>query len=78
MDPAQEVEWRELHRHLWKAVGRLPPLYGLVVTLRHQEGMSYQEIAEATDLPVGTVKTYLFRARHKLKQELSAVYGWEV
>ncbi|MBX6396532.1 MAG: RNA polymerase sigma factor [Alicyclobacillaceae bacterium] len=77
-DPAQEVEWRELHRHLWKTVGRLPPLYRLVVTLRHQEGMSYQEIAEATDLPVGTVKTYLFRARNKLKQELAAVYGWEV
>ncbi|MDI3328692.1 MAG: RNA polymerase sigma factor [Alicyclobacillaceae bacterium] len=77
-DPSQEVEWRDLNRHLWKAVGRLPPLYRLVVTLRHQEGMSYEEIAAAAGLPVGTVKTYLFRARNRLKQELAAIYGWEV
>ncbi|MBE3552804.1 MAG: winged helix-turn-helix transcriptional regulator, partial [Kyrpidia tusciae] len=50
----------------------------LVVTLRHQEGMSYQEIADAAGLPVGTVKTYLFRARSRLKEELAGLYGWEV
>ncbi|ATY83935.1 RNA polymerase subunit sigma-24 [Kyrpidia spormannii] len=77
-DPAAAVEWRDLSARIWEAVGRLPPVYRLVVTLRHQEGMSYQEIAEAADLPVGTVKTYLFRARNRLKAELARLYGWEV
>lgn len=77
-DPAREVEWRDLSVRLWQAVERLPPPYRLVVTLRHQEGMSYQEIADAAGLPVGTVKTYLFRARSRLKEELAGLYGWEV
>jgi len=77
-DPATEVEWRDLSATIWEAVAHLPPAYRVVVTLRHREDMSYQEIAEAADLPVGTVKTYLFRARNRLKADLARLYGWEV
>jgi RNA polymerase sigma-70 factor (ECF subfamily) len=63
---------------LREAMGRLPPQYGLVMTLRHQEDMNYQEIAATTGLPLGTVKTYLFRARKMLRERLADAYGWEV
>lgn len=45
--------------------------------MRHQEGMSYREIADSTELPLGTVKTYLFRARKYLRSKMAQVYGWE-
>lgn len=76
--PFQEVEWQETSRFLKEAIGKLPPAYGLLLVLRHQEGMSYQEIADETGVPLGTVKTHLFRARNALRRELSAYYGWEV
>jgi len=77
-DLHQEVEWRDTRRILQEATGRLPPIYRMVIYLRHQEEMSYQDIADATGLPLGSVKTYLFRARKHLRQELSQFYGWEV
>lgn len=76
-DPAREVEWRDTRRVFREMVGRLPPLQRMVMVLRHQEDMSYQDIADATGLPLGTVRTYLFRARGRLRQELAAHYGWE-
>lgn len=77
-DPYAKMEWQETGRFLKEAVERLPRVYGLLLILRHQEGMSYQEIVEETGMPMGTVKTCLFRARAALRQELSAYYGWEV
>ncbi|MGE5404664.1 MAG: RNA polymerase sigma factor [Candidatus Saccharibacteria bacterium] len=77
-DPQKSVEWTETQDSLKQAMGRLPPQLRLVLTLRHQEEMSYQEIAETTGMPVGTVKTHLFRARSLLRTALSDVYGWEV
>lgn len=56
---------------LQAALGELPPLWRMVLTLRHQEGLTYEEIAGSTGLPVGTVKTYLFRARRVLRAKLS-------
>lgn len=76
-DPANEVEWRDTRRLLWELVKRLPPVYRLVLVLRHQEGMSYRDITLVTGLPEGTVKTHLFRARRRLRQEMSEQYGWE-
>jgi RNA polymerase sigma-70 factor (ECF subfamily) len=38
--------------------------------LRHVEGRSYEEIAATLDLPLGTVKTYIHRARHELRRAL--------
>ncbi|MEW6183530.1 MAG: RNA polymerase sigma factor [Bacillota bacterium] len=76
-DPQVRAEWIETCLTLQSAIERLPPPHRLVLVLRHQEEMNYQEIAEVTGLPLGTVKTYLFRARGKLRQLLSDAYGWE-
>jgi RNA polymerase sigma-70 factor (ECF subfamily) len=41
--------------------------------LRHVEGRSYEEIAAMLDLPLGTVKTYIHRARHQLREALGTI-----
>ncbi len=52
------------------AIDSLPEKYKKVIELRHQEDMSYEEIAELMDLPLGTVKAHLFRARELLNKQL--------
>lgn len=76
-DPGREIEWQETGQFLREAVNKLPQVYKLLLVLRHREGMSYSQIAEETGLPLGTVKTHLFRARAALRKELSAYYAWE-
>ena len=44
--------------------------YRVVLILRHLQEMTYEEMADILSMPVGTVKTHLFRARHLLKQRL--------
>lgn len=61
----------ELIKALVAAVNELPEHYRLLITLRHQQGMSYDEIARATGMPLGTVKTGIFRARGILRQVLT-------
>lgn len=46
-----------------EAIEQLPEKYHRVIVMRHQQEMSYEEIAEALDLPLGTVKAHIFRAR---------------
>ena len=53
------------------AIGRLRPEYRSCILLRHVEGRAYEEIAEILDLPLGTVKTYIHRARNELRQALA-------
>lgn len=65
-DSIQKSQQELIH----KAVEKLPLHYRTVLTLYHLEGMSYQEIGEITDMPAGTVKNYLFRARKILKDKL--------
>lgn len=62
----------ELYQYLHAAIADLPEGYRLLITLRHLQGMSYNEIAEATDMPLGTVKTGIFRARKELRLALLA------
>lgn len=68
-DAAGEPSWTLLD--LQAALAELPPIWRMVLTLRHQEGLPYDEIARLTDLPVGTVKTYLFRGRRMLRERLA-------
>ncbi len=68
--PEAEYEARELGSAVEQAIGRLRPQYRTAVLLRHVEGRSYDEIAQILDVPVGTVKTYLHRARAELKVSL--------
>ena len=73
-DEGQRVDARllddELRRRLHAEIKALPEAYRLLVTLRHLQGMSYAEIAEATAMPLGTVKTGIHRARNRLRQAL--------
>ncbi|MFI5207110.1 MAG: RNA polymerase sigma factor [Gemmatimonadales bacterium] len=68
--PLAELESRELGSRIEQAIARLRPEYRSCILLRHVEGRSYEEIAETLDLPLGTVKTYIHRARHELREYL--------
>lgn len=57
---------------LHHAIDNLPANYRLLITLRHLQEMSYNEIAEVTELPLGTVKTGIFRARRLLREVLES------
>jgi len=65
-----EMESRELGTAIEQAIARLRPEYRSCIMLRHVEGRSYEEIAATLDLPLGTVKTYIHRARHELRRAL--------
>jgi RNA polymerase sigma-70 factor (ECF subfamily) len=52
-------------------IDNLPPKYRAVLALRHLQDLSYEEIAEVLRVPIGTVKTHLFRARALLKERLA-------
>jgi RNA polymerase sigma-70 factor (ECF subfamily) len=54
---------------------KLPQKYRVVVVLRHLQELSYEEIAEVMRVPIGTVKTHLFRARAMLKERLEGLGG---
>ena len=70
-NPQEYVEHRELGDQIEHAIGKLRPEYRTAVLLRHVEGYAYDEISEIMDLPLGTVKTYLHRARGELKEMLA-------
>jgi RNA polymerase sigma-70 factor (ECF subfamily) len=67
------MEARELGSAIERAIGALRPEYRSCILMRHVEGRSYEEIATTLDLPLGTVKTYIHRARHELRRALSEV-----
>ena len=68
-----EMEAKELGSAIEKAIARLRPEYRACIMLRHVEGRSYEEIAATLDLPLGTVKTYIHRARHELRKALEGL-----
>jgi RNA polymerase sigma-70 factor (ECF subfamily) len=70
-DPHEYLEHKELGGQIEEAIGRLREEYRTVILLRHVEGYAYDEIAEIMGLPLGTVKTYLHRARNELKERLA-------
>ena len=65
-----ELEAREIGTAIERAIARLRPEYRSCIMLRHIEGRSYEEIAATLDLPLGTVKTYIHRARNELRAAL--------
>ncbi len=68
--PLEELEARELGSHIEQAIAALRPEYRSCILLRHVEGRPYEEIAEILGLPLGTVKTYIHRARAELRDLL--------
>ena len=73
-DPETALFDQDLAGILGAAIEQLPPLYRTLIALYHQQELSYEEIAQITSLPDGTVKNYLFRARKQLKQHFLAHY----
>ncbi len=71
------VTEKELSLILKEEIQKLPPVYKILIALFHQEELSYEEIGQVTGLPAGTVKSYLFRARRILKNNLLANYKKE-
>ncbi|MDZ7779271.1 MAG: sigma-70 family RNA polymerase sigma factor [Gemmatimonadota bacterium] len=69
--PHEYVENRELGGQIEEAIGSLREEYRTAILLRHVEGYAYDEIAEIMEVPLGTVKTYIHRARGELKDRLA-------
>jgi RNA polymerase sigma-70 factor (ECF subfamily) len=71
--PDEVLEARELAGALEEAIAKLRPEYRTAILLRHVEDRPYEEIADIMDVPLGTVKTYIFRARRELRDLLDQV-----
>ena len=71
-DPPKAAEVAERRAWLHRHIAALPTKYRLVVTLFYLQELSYQEIAQVLGVPLGTVKTHLFRAREQLKRRIQA------
>jgi len=74
-DPGITLERADLGAALDRALARLRPEYRQLITLRYQEDLSYEDIVEVTGLPLGTVKSFLHRARAEMARWLRAE-GW--
>ena len=76
--PAAAIQGRETERIVWQAVDRLPKLWAVAVILFYREQKNIADIAEIMQAKENTVKTYLFRARERLKTALAPVFGEEI
>jgi len=73
-----EVNFNNTKHAINSAIKDLPNEYKSVIVLRHVECLSYKEISEYTSIPIGTVKTYLYRGRKLIKEYLKKEGIWEV
>ena len=77
--PADALEYRERLRRLDIKLKGLAPAHRAVLVLRDIEGLTYEEIAQVTETPLGSVKARLHRARNELIDVLRAnTYDWEL
>jgi RNA polymerase sigma-70 factor, ECF subfamily len=70
-NPAREFESEETRAHLHQAIDELEANYKLLIILRYQNELSYDEIASTLNLPLGTVKTGIYRAKEQLRKVLA-------
>jgi RNA polymerase sigma-70 factor (ECF subfamily) len=68
LSPEQESEKAERRAEVEAVVNALPPAYRELIELRHAHDLSYEEIAQITSLPLGTVKNRIFRAREMMRR----------
>jgi RNA polymerase sigma-70 factor (ECF subfamily) len=73
--PQEQAEIADEARRLRAAIDALPEKYRTVITLFHLQNKQYEEIAAVLDLPLGTVKTHLFRAKELLRKALETDVG---
>jgi len=69
--PEQQAIAGDEARRLRAAIAQLPEKYRSVITLYHLQGRQYDEIAQVLEIPIGTVKTHLFRAKEQLRRTLN-------
>lgn len=67
-----ELEAHDCQSLVREHLSMLPAKYRIVLVLRHLQDMTYEEMAEILTMPIGTIKTHLFRARNLLKERLQA------
>jgi RNA polymerase sigma factor (sigma-70 family) len=70
--PDVVLQRREALERLEEVIADLPPHYRVITLLRHDQQLSYEEIAETLQLPLGTVKARIHRARNMIQQMLAA------
>lgn len=68
--PIQHLMMEEIEKAVWDSINNLPEELRTAITLREIDGMSYEEIAQAMDCPVGTVRSRIFRAREAIDANL--------
>jgi RNA polymerase sigma-70 factor (ECF subfamily) len=71
-EPDVVMERRQALEKLEEVIAELPPHYRVITLLRHDQQLSYEEIAETLQLPLGTVKARIHRARNMIQQMLSS------
>lgn len=74
-NPEKEFLRNEAIRDFSEQISKLAPIYSLILTLFYIDGLSYAEISQILNIPIGTIGTNIFRAREELKQKLSRVSG---
>lgn len=67
-----EIEAHDCQTMVREHLSKLPAKYRIVLVLRHLQEMTYEEMAEILTMPIGTIKTHLFRARNLLKERLES------
>src|SRR6266849_9005436 len=71
--PDAELEAHDRQALVQEHLSQLPAKYRIVLILRHLQDMTYEEMAEILTMPIGTIKTHLFRALNLLKQRLQSL-----
>ncbi|MDF2858512.1 MAG: hypothetical protein K0Q87_4363 [Neobacillus sp.] len=71
--PEDKIVHKENKREIEHVLNQMKPLYKNLLVLKYSVGLSYEEIADTLDIKMGTLKTYLFRARESFK----SIYGRE-
>jgi RNA polymerase sigma factor (sigma-70 family) len=74
-EPAAAIQGKETEKIVWEAVERLPRLWAMAITLYYREQKSIIDIAKIMQAKENTIKTYLFRARQRLKKALAPAFG---
>jgi RNA polymerase sigma-70 factor (ECF subfamily) len=69
--PVDKMMTQEFYGQLQRAIAHLPEVFRTTIVLREIQGLSYEEIADITGVSLGTVKSRIARARHRLQQDLN-------
>ena len=77
-EPAAAIQGKETEKIVWEAVERLPRLWAMAIILYYREEKSIIDIAKIMRTKENTIKTYLFRARRRLKKALAPAFGEDI